>query len=120
MEQELSFDDKKRMIEDIKKLNDIQLYQIFMMVKDNTNKFTQNSNGVFVNLKNLSPDIIIKIHNYIDECLNINNKNTQDTKKEYLPLQTNYNFDENEKIDDESDSDESDEESEEEDLADDI
>jgi hypothetical protein len=112
MMEEITFDDKKRMIEDIKKLNDIQLYQILTMVKDCTSKYTENSNGVFVNLKNLNKETLSKIYKYIYECIDINStvSNTiEDIKKnEAIPQMDSESSDESideEEIEDEDDDD---------------
>lgn len=46
-------------------LNDIQLYQIFCMVKEDTDKYTQNNNGIFVNIKRLKESTIEKIYKFV-------------------------------------------------------
>jgi hypothetical protein len=46
-------------------LNDIQLYQIFCMVKEDTDKYTQNNNGIFVNMKRLKDSTIEKIYKFV-------------------------------------------------------
>lgn len=58
---------KKELIDMIKnnKLNDIQLYQIFCMVKEDTDKYTQNNNGIFVNIKRLKESTIEKIYKFV-------------------------------------------------------
>lgn len=59
---------KKKVLIDMvknKKLNDIQLYQIFCMVKEDTDKYTQNNSGIFVNLKRLKESTIEKIFNFV-------------------------------------------------------
>jgi len=58
---------KKELIDIIKnnKLNDIQLYQIFCMVKEDTDKYTQNNNGIFVNIRRLKESTIEKIYKFV-------------------------------------------------------
>jgi hypothetical protein len=58
---------KKELIDILKNssLNDIQLYQIFCMVKEDTDKYTQNNNGIFVNMKRLKESTIEKIYKFV-------------------------------------------------------
>ena len=58
---------KKELIDMVKNnnLNDIQLYQIFCMVKEDTDKYTQNNNGIFVNIKRLKESTIEKIYKFV-------------------------------------------------------
>ena len=58
---------KKELIDMVKNnnLNDIQLYQIFCMIKEDTDKYTQNNNGIFVNIKRLKDSTIEKIHKFV-------------------------------------------------------
>lgn len=58
---------KKDLIDMVKNnnLNDIQLYQIFCMVKEDTDKYTQNNNGIFVNIKRLKESTIEKIYKFV-------------------------------------------------------
>jgi hypothetical protein len=58
---------KKELIEMVKNsnLNDIQLYQIFCMVKEDTDKYTQNNNGILVNMKRLKDTTIEKIYKFV-------------------------------------------------------
>jgi hypothetical protein len=58
---------KKELIDIIKnnKLNDIQLYQIFCMIKEDTDKYTQNNNGIFVNIRRLKESTIEKIYKFV-------------------------------------------------------
>jgi len=58
---------KKELIDMLKNnnLNDIQLYQIFCMVKEDTDKYTQNNNGIFVNMKRLKDSTIEKIYKFV-------------------------------------------------------
>lgn len=58
---------KKELIEMVKNsnLNDIQLYQIFCMVKEDTDVYTQNNNGILVNMKRLKDTTIEKIYKFV-------------------------------------------------------
>ena len=68
-------------IEELKKLNKIvnslniiHHQKIFDIVKENNIKFSENRNGVFINLNNLPNIVIEKIKKYI-EYVNIQEKN---------------------------------------------
>jgi hypothetical protein len=76
---------KKELIDIVKNknLNDIQLYQIFCMVKEDTDKFTQNNNGIFVNIKRLKESTIEKIYKFVISIENeIDEDNETDTESE--------------------------------------
>jgi hypothetical protein len=60
---------KEDIIKNIKNLNDDQLYHIYQLVKHNTDKYTLNNNGVFVNFKKLSDDCIIEIQKIINSFI---------------------------------------------------
>ena len=67
----------KKINEEIVKLNKNELKEVFKLIYDNNSLFTRNSNGIFINLSKLNSDILYKIKNYIDFCINshIENKN---------------------------------------------
>ena len=54
----------------LKKYEHIEIFKI--LKKDNVN-FTENNNGIFINLNKISHGILMKIHTFIVYC--INNKN---------------------------------------------
>ena len=52
--------------ENIEKMQDAYHLQVFNTLKeDNKINFTENSNGVFINLTTLDEDKIVKLENYI-------------------------------------------------------
>ena len=77
---------KKELIELVKNknLNDIQLYQIFCMIKEDTDKFTQNNNGIFVNIKRLKESTIEKIYKFVISIENEIDEDETDTESEVL------------------------------------
>lgn len=63
---------KEDIMKNIKILNDDQLYHIFQLVKLNTDKYTVNNNGVFVNFKKLCDECILEIHKNINSFISEN------------------------------------------------
>ena len=59
----------KKIQNDISLLSQNELNEIFKILYNNESKYTQNNNGIFVNLNWLEYDIIIQINNYIDFCI---------------------------------------------------
>lgn len=60
-------DDRKHIVESIENLkNDEDYVAIFeILTNDNASSFTQNSNGVFLNLSTISDDTLEKINKYL-------------------------------------------------------
>ena len=59
----------KKIQNDISLLSQNELNEIFKILFNNDSKYTQNNNGIFVNLNWLEYDIILQINNYIDFCI---------------------------------------------------
>ena len=55
----------RKLQEDVKKLDKIQQYEIYKIIKKFNNKLTENNNGIFINLSYLSNECIIEINNFI-------------------------------------------------------
>lgn len=53
----------------IHKLCQIEIDEIFKILYKNNSTYTQNNNGVFVNLNWIKEDILLQIYNYISFCL---------------------------------------------------
>ena len=63
----MNINEKGKLIENIEKIEDkYVLYEIFKLIKQNTNKYTINNNGIFINIENISDDILIKINKFIE------------------------------------------------------
>jgi hypothetical protein len=60
---------KEDIMKNIKNLNDDQLYHIFQLIKLNTDKYTLNNNGVFINFKKLIDECILEIHKIINSFI---------------------------------------------------
>ena len=60
--------DHKVLSDKISKLGEQEHNYIFSIVKSDTDKFTRNSNGVFLNMATLSPSTLIKVDQYVKFC----------------------------------------------------
>ena len=79
----------KKIQNDITLLSQNELNEIFKILFNNDSKYTQNNNGIFVNLNWLEYDIILQINNYIDFCI----KSHKEIKKhEIMKNMYNENF----------------------------
>jgi len=67
--------DKKILREKIKMLSKDECSIIFSMIKNNTNKYTENLNGIFINMDYLSNETLIKINTYVNK-ITLNKLNT--------------------------------------------
>ena len=66
---------KKKLIEISKNLSKIEYFEIFNIIKQDNCQYSENKNGIFINLSNVSEITIDKIFNFINFIKN---------KKEYL------------------------------------
>lgn len=99
---------KKKLIETVKNLSNIEYYEIFNIFKEDNTQYTENANGVFINLQNIGEHTLDKIFNFIDyikqkkvelnqhdEFINNAKKNISSIKKEINILtvleKDNYN-----------------------------
>jgi spermidine synthase len=72
--------EKKDLVKKIEKLTSKNQYkQVFKILKLNGIKITQNSNGVFFNMNDLTNDVLKKIDDFLDSVLN-QEKSTIDVK----------------------------------------
>lgn len=55
----------KNIKDNIGKLSNNEILEIFKIVNDNNTKYTRNNNGIFINLKWMDEDILNKINDYI-------------------------------------------------------
>jgi hypothetical protein len=62
-----TLEDKKRIMTKIQNLKNKKHYMhLYKIIKDNNVNYSQNSNGVFINLTNISDDILGKIIEYLN------------------------------------------------------
>ena len=66
--------DKELLKKDISKLGYNEHCEIFNIIRGDTDKISENSNGIFVNLKYLKDETLIKISDFVKYCNN--NKNS--------------------------------------------
>ena len=87
----------KKIQSDILLLSQNELNEIFKIVHKNESKYTQNNNGVFVNLNWVDYKIVVQINNYIDFCI----KSHKEIKKhEIMKNMYNENLNKKKKDDD--------------------
>jgi hypothetical protein len=60
---------KKYIIDMVKTFTKFEHIEIFQIIKKNNIKYTENSNGIFVNLNYLPINILKKIEHFINFCL---------------------------------------------------
>ena len=68
-----SVKDKKQLIDDITNLKKIEHIEIFKIFKNNHIHYTENKNGIFINLSNISDTILLEVQT----CLKFYKKNNQ-------------------------------------------
>tara|TARA_Y100000768_G_C23864105_1_gene627187 strand:+ start:171 stop:458 length:288 start_codon:yes stop_codon:yes gene_type:complete len=56
---------KKTLINDIKNLSKNEHIQIFHIIKNANIKYTENNNGIFINLNNINDNILYKLIDFI-------------------------------------------------------
>ena len=100
---------KKKLIETSKNLTQLEYLEIFNIIENDKCQYSENKNGIFVNLTNVSENTIDKIFNFInfikhkkedlikhEEYVNIVRKNISDNKKTITnSIIENENFNEN-------------------------
>jgi len=61
-----SIKDKKILIEDISKLNKVEYVEIYKIFNDDGIKYTENANGIFINISKTPDKTLYKIKSFID------------------------------------------------------
>jgi len=62
-----TLEDKKRIMTKIQNLKNKKHYMhLYKIIKDNNVTYSQNNNGVFINLSNISDEILNKIVEYLN------------------------------------------------------
>ena len=70
--------EKKDLIKKINNLSELEMKEVFNLIKNKNIDYTSNSNGIFINLKNFDKDFMDEINNYIIYCSD--NKEVLDNK----------------------------------------
>lgn len=71
--------EKKNLVNQIQQLSNLEQIEIFKMIKEETNHYTENLNGIFINVNILSDNLLNKIENFLNYC---NKQNIELEKKE--------------------------------------
>lgn len=72
---------KNNIILNIKKMNKSQYIEILKIIKDNDMKYTENMNGIYINLNLISDEILIRINEFIKYILSQNIELLKNEKK---------------------------------------
>ena len=77
---------KRELKREIEKLRREEHLEIFKIIKTETDKYTENNNGIFINLKNLTPETLYKIGSFVKYCKeNIDNfKKVEEIKRDII------------------------------------
>lgn len=88
-----SLEYKRELKREIEKLRREEHLEIFKIIRTETDKYTENNNGIFINLKNLTPETLFKIGSFVKYCKeNINNfKKVEELKKDIINNNNNNN-----------------------------
>lgn len=93
MEQEsnnlLTAKDKKDLLTKVKQLKKKEHLQIFKIIKETEINFSENSNGIFINLNNVANETLLKIKNFTDICYQ-NNIEYDERKKQMEQLYEDF------------------------------
>jgi len=88
-----SLEYKRELKREIEKLRREEHLEIFKIIRTETDKYTENNNGIFINLKNLTPETLFKIGSFVKYCKeNIDNfKKVEALKKDIINNNNNNN-----------------------------
>lgn len=83
---------KKELISNINRLSKNEHIQIFYIIKKANIKYTENNNGIFINMNNISESIIEELIKFV-EFAKVNNNELETTNKiiEKIREETNGN-----------------------------
>lgn len=65
----ITLKDKLFIKNSIKQLSQTEFVEIFKLIKDSQDKYTENYNGIFINLSKLSNFTLNKIYNLVNYCI---------------------------------------------------
>tara|TARA_B110000037_G_C17052353_1_gene478300 strand:+ start:102 stop:383 length:282 start_codon:yes stop_codon:yes gene_type:complete len=72
---------KKNIMNNIKKMNKNEYIEIFKIIKKNDIPYTENLNGIFINLNIVDDKILFKINNFINFIMYNNTELIEKEKK---------------------------------------
>ena len=70
MDLKISLKKKEQLKKDISKLGYNEHCEIFNIIRKDTDKMSENNNGIFINLKYVKDETIIKVQNFVTYCKN--------------------------------------------------
>ena len=79
-EQILSYENKKMIANKIKCFQKEEYLEILRIINKYHEKYSENKNGIFINLSKLKNPTVIDIHNFVEFCIKNRNKLDQDNK----------------------------------------
>ena len=82
--------DKKDLVKEINNLSTHEHMEIFKIIKNSTDKYTKNDNGIFINLSVLDDNILEQINNFVIFC--IENKDRLEKKEEIIRCEKDKMF----------------------------
>ena len=71
----------KNLVSQIEQLSSLEQIEIFKLIKDETKYYTENLNGIFINVNILSDNLLQKIENFVEYC---NKQRIELDKKEHF------------------------------------
>ena len=78
-----SYDKKKQMVNKITKINKKNhLVQIFSIIRENNEEYTENSNGIFLQFDKLSDKTLFEIDNYLKQFITTKKTNNLSTNQD--------------------------------------
>ena len=82
----ISNKDKKLIIDYVNKLekNSVEMLYIRKLVTTNPDNFSQNTNGIFLNLNKVADDLLIKLRDYVKTCIEYEKINQSSQSKEII------------------------------------
>ena len=86
--------ERKKLIKAISKLSKIEHIEIFKIFKKDNIKYTENSNGIFINIKKIPDSTIQKVINFLNFCNN-NNKKLNNYTIKRKEIENSYFLDNN-------------------------
>jgi len=62
---------RKKFLEDLKILSKTEHEHIFELLKTDTSDYSENSNGVFFDISKISKETFLKLHTYMNFCMEV-------------------------------------------------
>ncbi len=62
------YEKRKQFLEEVKQLDKEEYQEIFRIIKKNEVEFSENSNGIFFDLNQITDEIFHKLENFMDYC----------------------------------------------------